>query len=110
MTKREPPTLTAFQVSKMITKLMLERTLRTEKVDEKKEIENVAFLSLLILWCEMQAVLPEKVRLYLPGEFCNEGLLIVYTPVPGFAISIESEPCTDYLWKIRTEPRKHNLN
>lgn len=56
-------------------------------------IENVDFEEFFLVYYRLKT--PKK-RLYMPGELEPGCMSIIYVPVPGCVIAIESEPCENY--------------
>lgn len=71
--------------------------------DAKKEvkcfylIQNVSLKDMAILY----KILPTSKQLYMPKEIDNENMTITFVPVINCIITIESEPCVDFRWKIK---------
>lgn len=109
---KQPPGLSANQVARKISAYLAEfQYIDDGKSKVLREIKNVSFLALTTLYKIMQAKFgTEKVRLFMSGELQTEGMLIIYMPVPGFTIAIESEPVVDFCWRIRNQFVLVNIN
>lgn len=79
---------------------VLRRTI-LEQTNREKIISEVRFVDVFSLYNYLPA---NKKKLFLPGEIGNENITLIYTPVDGCTIIIQSEPCIDYRYKI------HNID
>lgn len=109
----QPKVFTAVEVcDKIMLCLKQFETARKQGVYKQiKEINNVDFHEFFRLFASMTRTYGDKkVRLYMPGEMANEGMLILFLPTIGQTIAIESTPCVDMQWKVRQIDLKTNFN
>lgn len=91
-------TLTTLDAQFMITDFMTmfnDMASKTPNTRMNATIENVGFIDFFDLY---RRVRTKNKRLFMPGEYGTETMVMVYTPAPGFIICIESEPCLK-VWK-----------
>lgn len=60
-------------------------------------IQNVSLSDIVTIY----KILPTCKRLYVPKELGTESMVITFMPVVNCIITIESEPCIDFRWKIK---------
>jgi hypothetical protein len=108
-----PKVFTAVEVcDKIMVCLKQFEVARKQGVHKQiKEINNVDFHEFFRVFASMTRVYGDKkVRLYMPGEMANEGMMILFLPTIGQTIAIESTPCVDMQWKVRQIDFKQYVN